>query len=604
MRRLPIWAGLIVAALAVAVAAWVVLSPGWALGLLQQQLGDRLGRTVTAKGGAHLELAPVLAIRLDQVAIANPADFEGDFVTARALRLPVGIGDLLRRSADLSVIRLEGARFSFAVDEMGRANWSDGTVPAEQAGDEEPPLLRLFADDSEARFFDARSNLALTLRETEAAADISRSGSVSVTGSATVNERRMRFEAFVKSAARAAGDGSPFNLTIQAPALEAQFDGRLAASRGPGLVGQASLSAGDLRETASWLGLTVAGGEGLKDFSLAGPAESIGNVLRMTGAAVGLDGMTGKTDLRFDFSGPRPAIEAVLAAERFDLNRYLGRDAGPEWSATPWGFADLGAVDFRLNAQLGQMVVRGLETGPAKVDFNLVAGKLEAQIETPQLAGGSATAQVNLEALADRPALTLNVDGSGLDATQFFTGISGISWLSGGTRLTASLSASGRTAQEMISTLKGSLRLGLDQGAIESFDLREALAAVSTAILEGWPEASGRRTPFASLTASFSLADGIAAITDAALAGPAFTASVTGEIDLLRQALDLKADPRLVTGAAGETAGLPVAVAIKGPWSQPRIYPDMRDVLSNPAAAFETLKALGLPQSFGSAAGN
>ena len=73
----------------------------------------------------------------------------------------------------------------------------------------------------------------------------------------------------------------------------------------------------------------------------------------------------------------------------------------------------------------------------------------------------------------------------------------------------------------------------------------------------------------------------------------AFQISGTGEIDMLRRALDFKFDPELITGGS-ETTKLPVQVAVRGPWNAPKIYPDVEGILDDPEAAYDALRSLGL----------
>jgi hypothetical protein len=54
---------------------------------------------------------------------------------------------------------------------------------------------------------------------------------------------------------------------------------------------------------------------------------------------------------------------------------------------------------------------------------------------------------------------------------------------------------------------------------------------------------------------------------------------------VLRRAVDLKVDM-----LPPETAPLPVPVIIRGNWSQPRIYPDIPDILNNPEGGFARLR--------------
>ena len=64
---------------------------------------------------------------------------------------------------------------------------------------------------------------------------------------------------------------------------------------------------------------------------------------------------------------------------------------------------------------------------------------------------------------------------------------------------------------------------------------------------------------------------------------------------MLRRALDFKFDPKLVTGS-NETTGLPVQVAVKGPWQAPKIYPDVEGIFDDPEAAYDTLRDLGVSE--------
>ena len=56
---------------------------------------------------------------------------------------------------------------------------------------------------------------------------------------------------------------------------------------------------------------------------------------------------------------------------------------------------------------------------------------------------------------------------------------------------------------------------------------------------------------------------------------------------------DLSADPRLI-GADGTSAGLPVRIAVNGPWAAPRIYPDVEGLPGDPQKGFAALKSMGV----------
>src|SRR5690606_39363581 len=71
----------------------------------------------------------------------------------------------------------------------------------------------------------------------------------------------------------------------------------------------------------------------------------------------------------------------------------------------------------------------------------------------------------------------------------------------------------------------------------------------------------------------------------------------SGSIDLAAATIDMRLNPRVVgsmSGQGGEfdVSGLGLPVIVTGPLSQPRIYPDVRNILSNPQQALQTLSEL------------
>jgi AsmA protein len=62
--------------------------------------------------------------------------------------------------------------------------------------------------------------------------------------------------------------------------------------------------------------------------------------------------------------------------------------------------------------------------------------------------------------------------------------------------------------------------------------------------------------------------------------------------------MGFRVEPKLVMttegqGRASEPVGFGIPVMIQGPWSQPRIFPDMAGMLDNPDAAYAKLREMG-----------
>ena len=579
MRKIHVVAGI---SAILAVVAWFTFSASWAIDALQAEARIRLGRGLSVTGGAHLELSPGLALRLDGVSLANADGLDGAFITAPSVRLPLSLGELLQHRLGDTMI-LVAPQISLEIGDKGQASWT-GQAAA-------PKLLTFAIEDGGIRFFDHRNGQSLGVSDANLAVRLSPEGELTLNGNGAIGGRLAGLNAYVKSVGRIHSTGSPLDLSVDLPSLQASFNGRLATANSLSLAGPVSLSGPDLRDISQWAGTPIAGARGFKSFAVSGGLDSDGSDFTLRDSGVALDGLTAKGEIGLSLGKDTPQVLAQLRMPALDLDAYLATpdSNASEWSRAPLNYQALRTIDARVSLTADRLSYRGLNTGPAMVEATLAAGRLSATVSSGSVAGGSAKADVEFDGSSATPVFSAHVTGHDLD------GVAGLGRLSGKTALNASLSGYGDSAAEVVSTLKGEAKIETVKGAIDGLSIADVIAAVSTAIVEGWPLAQGKSTSFDTLSASFTVADGIAATKDIAIAGESVKIAGKGEIDLLRRAVDLSTDPRIVTGSKGETSGLPVIVIVKGPWARPRIYPDMVDILLNPVQAYEALKALAPP---------
>jgi AsmA protein len=124
------------------------------------------------------------------------------------------------------------------------------------------------------------------------------------------------------------------------------------------------------------------------------------------------------------------------------------------------------------------------------------------------------------------------------------------------------------------------------------------IRSLTSNTLSGWQEGKEQTTDMSQLSASFRIERGQATTTDLNLVGPLVRMTGAGTIDLGTKMIAFRIEPKLVmtTQGQGRTAdpvGLGIPVMIDGPWSQPRIYPEMAGILDNPDAAYAKLKEMG-----------
>jgi AsmA protein len=607
MKKRLVWIGVVIALGLFAAGAGAFSQPGFAVAALQDYVLRKTGRTLLVNGGARLEFAPQLSVRLDDVFLSNPEGMEGNFARAASAHLPLQLGDLIQRKIRIRSIALDQPVFSFLVDREGHSSWvstrKGGEAKSGNNGSPKEPLT-LIVENGSASYLDERNGQAFSLEDASAKIAIGDDGELDVEGTASLNKQLARIEAQVKSLKRLGEDGSPLDLTITAPALTVNFTGRLATHDGLNLAGAIDATTPDLRLLAKWLGSDVTGNAGLKNFSLAGALDSKGAVFNLSKASVALDGMVANGDMTLDLTKKIPNVSAALSTDVFSLDPYLPSktasivSAGKEdtgWDISPVAFDRLKGVNGNLKLSAFQVKWNDAEIGPAELSGTLKDGKLETTVQDATLYGGKASAKITLDGAQDTPVLQLNIDALGIKGETFLSEFADVDWLAGNTGLQASLTASGHNQREMMSTLAGKFSIDVSDGEITGLNIVDMFTTVSHALSDGWGEGPENLTSFDRAEASFVISDGIAKTTNVQVSGPAFAVTGGGEIDMLRRALDFKFDPKLVTGS-NETTGLPVQVAVKGPWQAPKIYPDVEGIFDDPEAAYDTLRDLGVSE--------
>jgi AsmA protein len=239
-----------------------------------------------------------------------------------------------------------------------------------------------------------------------------------------------------------------------------------------------------------------------------------------------------------------------------------------------------------------------MEAGPINIRANVSGGKLKVELPNFQLYGGVGTGVLAVDATGKSPAQAFRFSLSNLDAYPFLDAVAGFQQIEGRAAIAIDLTASGASQRAMVSALNGSAKFEFTDGAIRGINVAKMVRNLSSATLSGWQEGEAEKTDFASLGASFKIAQGRAQTNDLHLNGPLVRMAGTGTIDLPAQTINFRVDPQVVAsleGQGGKTdlEGLGVPVAVNGPWTAPSIYPDIAGILENPQAAYAKLSKLG-----------
>ena len=192
----------------------------------------------------------------------------------------------------------------------------------------------------------------------------------------------------------------------------------------------------------------------------------------------------------------------------------------------------------------------------------------------------------------------MKLDLANFDAYPLLRDTTGFQNIEGAGTIALDLAASGASQRAMVSALGGSAKLDFANGAIRGINIAKTLRNLTQGTLSGWQGSASEKTDFAALGASFNIANGQAQTGDLKLIGPLVRMTGAGTVNLPAKSLKFRVDPQIVAslegqGGEADLKGLGVPIMIAGPWAAPKIYPDIKGVLENPAQAYEQLKELG-----------
>jgi AsmA protein len=578
---------------------------------IEEAVERHTGRTITFTGRPRLSLWPELAFELRNVELSNPPDtFEGRFAAADTVRLKVSGPSLWRRQPEVSEVVVEGARINLVVDSEARSNFAFEHQEGADGGQTLPPMVLV---DAHVAYLNERSAAALTVSNVDARIALPDvGGPLELTGAVTWNDQRTNVALHARSPARLTTDGSPADVTISGSRLSAAFSGRALLKDGLELAGTLDLKADTMADFLLWAGLatepaanlTTAGAAPL---SASGALDLSHRAIRVTQAQLAFGRMHAQGNLAVSFARAKPHITANLGIDRLVLDAWAGPAGGngesvpaSGWSEAPVDLEFLEILDAEVSLAASEIVYGKLVAGPSRLDIDIVDGSLEAVLLEAQVYGGSASGRLML-AGSSPAALEASLKAKGVDSAMLLAALSGAELIHGKADVDLDLTARGASQQELVAMLKGEAHLRVAEGALSKLDIPATLGHVATAVADGWTAAGEGETPFAGLEASFVVTDGIAETVDLAMTGPVAEIAATGSVDLLSQRLDLKVRPRLMArpqhpgskeAPPPAPSRLPVPVVVEGPWSAPMIYPDVKGILDDPAAAYLTLAKL------------
>jgi len=536
--------------------------------IAEDQLSAQTGRRVTLAGAGSISVYPVLGVTTGKMSIAN-AEWSkaGPMLEADSLKIGVDLGALLRGDIHIKALEAVAPRIILERARDGRVNWFAGEATGGNSNALAVSLDRALIKNGSLKYVDhetgksqsfSRVDMDLRWPDYKGAADIElvlRPAGADVTLTGKVFE----FAQFL------AGDVSPLNVVIRTSGGTAKFTGR--GGIAPEAAGTLEIEASDVAALVAALG----GSGGL-------PAE-LGRGLSLTGTATLTraqqlslrEAVVTVSDMRFAGNadivlGAKPNVTANLATGALDLSRFSGSGSGSGgegWSTAPIDAGGLAAFDGKVAISAASLKAAGMSFGKTSILMTLDNARAVFSLRELQGYGGGFGGEFVMN---NRNGLSVGgtLSAKGVEVRDVLGDLAGVTRLSGPASGQIKFLAVGNSMAKIMNSLKGQGQVAMGAGAISGFDLQRLMRA---------EDGRGGATGFDSMSATFTITDGVLSNNDLVVSMPDVTATGEGRVGIGARTIDYLFTPNALKARGGR--GLAVPVRIRGPWAAPKITADI-----------------------------
>lgn len=571
----------------------VMMLPGEKVAsLAAQQLEAQTGRKLEFQGDVGFTLWPVLGVRTERVTLSN-ADWAGPEPMLQAARMSIGVSaaDLLRGKVRVTEITALLPHLNLATRADGTGNWvmtPDAEVGHSAAASPDPEtasaalpvqIEKLVLTSASLRYAPHGGEVVemkavdLALSWPDPGGTVNMEATLRPAGAPVqINGEVGTFSEFL------AGKVSSVGATVTAPGGVLRFDGR-AGIDGAGS-GRITLKTSD---TAAF-----AGAFGAADVALpkgTGQAAVVG-----ADATYTPDGRLALRDLSLDLDGNLiqgaldlvlkdvPEVTAQLSAGALSFPGLAtgtsggGSGSGGGAGADGWPMeridaSALSTVNGTAVLTFKSLSAAGYSLGESKLTLTIDRARAVMTAQPAALFGGQVTGQLvanNRSGLSVGGKLAFN----DIQLEQALGQTAGYSRLHGAALGELEFLGVGNSIDAIMRSLSGKGWLEVGKGFFTGFDLEGLMRA---------GRGNGGSTVFDSLTGGYTMKDGNLQNPDLLVSIKGLRADGAGRIGLGARDLDYRFTPTLQGSDGG--VGLSIPVAITGPWSAPKIRPDLQSAL-------------------------
>ena len=365
----------------------------------------------------------------------------------------------------------------------------------------------------------------------------------------------------------------------------------------PALQGSLKLDQVSLREWLPKLGVDVPvtqDPEVLKRLSFSSRVALTKSSAELNDIQLQLDDTTAKGMLGVaDFDSN--ALRFDLNIDRINADRYLSpteetTEAKGEEPPTEIPVDMLRALNARGQLTIGEAIFAGMTFSKLRLGVNARDGKVRFHPSEASMYGGQYRGDISIDATGQVARISLDEHVSNIDFAPLFKDFFETNRVSGKGTMNMKLTGSGRTTDDVMKTLDGTLDFKVADGALEGADLwyeiRRARALLKQQAAPA-RDAGPPRTPFTALTGTGTMQDGVLTNNDLNVAMQYLRVTGQGKVDLPQEALDYRLMATVLkipregadTSQMDDMVDAQIPVKITGALTDPKVRPDLESYL-------------------------
>ncbi|MFC1856572.1 AsmA family protein [Thermodesulfobacteriota bacterium] len=632
MKKYAKWALIIIGGLTALVILALLLAPMFIdiqeyKPLIEKKVTEATGRPFKLAGDLQLSFFPWAGMSFSELHLGNPSGYEtADMLAIQSFEVRVKLLPLFSKDIQVKRFVLKGFQIALEKNKEGRGNWEGLGQPAEKLPYEsekktapaQKPMETLPIKSMHIGEFSIQGGKLLWIDHTKGERreitdftlnlmDVSLERPIQLAFSAAVDGRNLSLKGTVGPLGRQPGkEPLPFDLTlstleqlnvnlkgvIKDAANLRQFDIALAVAPFSPRKLMAALEKDFPLKTSD--------PEVLKNVALEAKIKGTPEDIAVSEGALVLD----QSKLNFsararDFSKPDVAFDLNL--DQIDLDRYLpppSKEKPAEKKEpvekTPPDYTPLRKLVVDGTVRAGKLKMQGARLTDIYLKIKGKNGQFQLKPLTVNLYEGGLSAAGNVDVRKDAPRSKLDLRTQGIQINPLLNDLLQKDFLEGTLQSQMAISLAGDTAEQIKKTLNGKGKLLFKDGAIRGIDLSSMLQNLKAGFGMAGKGESQPRTDFAEFSLPFTAKNGVFNTTNTSLTSPLLRVLTAGKVDLVKDSLDLRVEPKFVgtlkgQGDSGDRTGITVPVLVKGSLSDPKFSPDMKGMLQ------QTLKG-GVPE--------